>query len=40
MLGASPSGLPTMRRTAVLVDVPDGHTSDAWPAVMDADDTY
>jgi len=35
--GAAPLGLRAMRRTAALIDAPEGVTVDAWPAVFDVE---
>jgi len=38
--GAAPLGLRAMRRTAALIDAPEGVTVDAWPAVFDVDEQF
>lgn len=38
LAGARPLGLVPKRRTAMLVDAPDGHDVAAWPMVVDADE--
>jgi D-arginine dehydrogenase len=40
LCGARPLGLQAMRRTAVLVDPPDGVDIRHWPAVIDADEQF
>jgi D-arginine dehydrogenase len=40
MAGAQAIGLQPMRRTAVLVDPPEGARIDDWPMVIDADETF
>ena len=38
--GAKPLGLRPLRRTAALIDAPEGVTVDAWPAVFDVDEEF
>ena len=38
--GTAPLGLRAMRRTAALIDAPEGLTVDAWPAVFDVDEQF
>lgn len=38
--GAAPLGLRAMRRTAALIDAPEGLTVDAWPVVFDVDEQF
>jgi D-arginine dehydrogenase len=38
--GAAPLGLRAMRRTAALIDAPEGVAVDAWPAVFDIDEQF
>jgi len=38
--GAPPLGLQAMRRTAALIDAPEGVTVDAWPVVFDVDEQF
>jgi D-arginine dehydrogenase len=38
--GAAPLGLRAMRRTAALIDAPEGLTVDGWPAVFDVDEQF
>jgi D-arginine dehydrogenase len=38
--GAKPLGLQPLRRTAALIDAPEGVTVDAWPAVFDVDEEF
>jgi D-arginine dehydrogenase len=38
--GARPLGLQPLRRTALLVDLPDGVSARQWPAVIDADEQF
>jgi D-arginine dehydrogenase len=38
--GAPPLGLRAMRRTAALIDAPEGLTVDAWPVVFDVDEQF
>jgi D-arginine dehydrogenase len=38
--GAAPLGLRPMRRTAAVVDAPEGVTVDSWPAVFDIDERF
>lgn len=40
MAGVPPAGLVPRRRTAMLVDVPDGMEPSAWPMVVDADEAF
>ncbi|HEX7373528.1 MAG TPA: FAD-binding oxidoreductase [Steroidobacteraceae bacterium] len=40
LCGGRPIGLQAMRRTAVLVDAPDGVDTRHWPAVIDADEQF
>lgn len=40
LAGAPPIGLQPMRRTAVLVDPPQGARIDAWPMVIDVEETF
>ena len=36
----APIGLRPLRRTAILVDAPEGHAVDAWPLVIAADESF
>ena len=38
--GAKPLGLRPLRRTAALIDAPEGVAVDAWPAVFDVDEEF
>jgi len=38
--GAPPLGLRAMRRTAALIDAPEGVSVDAWPVVFDVDEQF
>jgi len=40
IFGGRPVGLKPLRRTAILVDAPPGFDPRAWPAVIDADETF
>ncbi len=40
LAGVAPIGLQPMRRTAVLVDPPQGMTIDEWPMVIDTDEQF
>jgi D-arginine dehydrogenase len=40
MAGVAPIGLQPMRRTAVIVDAPEGLDIRAWPAVIDVDEQF
>lgn len=40
LAGVSPLGLTPMRRTALLVDAPEGHDPAGWPLLGDADHTW
>ena len=40
LAGARPIGLQPMRRTALLVDPPEGVAIDAWPMVIDVEETF
>ena len=40
MAGAAPIGIQPLRRTAILVDPPEGVTVDDWPFVTEAQDTF
>src|SRR5690606_36975478 len=40
MAGAAPVGLVPKRRTAMVVDEPDGKVDDAWPMVVDIDEQF
>ncbi|HEX3367777.1 FAD-binding oxidoreductase [Phenylobacterium sp.] len=40
MAGATPIGLRPMRRTAVIVDAPEGLDIRSWPAVIDVDEQF
>lgn len=40
MVGAAPVGLEPKRRTAVLIDPPDGMDVDGWPLVLDVDESF
>ena len=40
MAGVAPTGLVPKRRTALLVSAPDGHSPDAWPIVVDAQEQF
>jgi D-arginine dehydrogenase len=40
LAGVTPIGLQPMRRTAVLVDPPEGMTIDDWPMVIDTDEQF
>jgi D-arginine dehydrogenase len=40
LAGARPIGLQPLRRTALLVDPPEGARIDDWPMVIDADETF
>lgn len=40
MAGVTPIGLQPMRRTAVIVDAPEGFDTRSWPAVIDVDEQF
>jgi len=40
MAGAAPCGMRSMRRTALIVDLPPGMDAAAWPMVIDTDETF
>jgi D-arginine dehydrogenase len=40
LAGARPIGLQPRRRTALIVDAPDGSTSEDWPMVIDIDEQF
>jgi D-arginine dehydrogenase len=40
LAGAAPIGLLPCRRTAILVDAPEGHCVDSWPLVIDIDEQF
>lgn len=40
MAGLAPMGLQPLRRTALLIDSPDGMRCDAWPAAIDIDERF
>jgi D-arginine dehydrogenase len=40
LAGTAPIGLVPSRRTALLVDLPDGVVADAWPAVIDIEEQF
>jgi D-arginine dehydrogenase len=40
LAGAAPIGLQPMRRTALIVDAPEGSDSQSWPMVIDIDEQF
>jgi D-arginine dehydrogenase len=40
LASVAPVGLKPLRRTALLVDAPEGHSIKSWPAVIAADETF
>ncbi|MDB6084197.1 MAG: FAD-binding oxidoreductase [Gammaproteobacteria bacterium] len=40
LAGVTPAGLQPMRRTAILVDAPEGYSTGGWPLVIAADESF